>query len=95
MSLDDEVDCTGNISEYWNVKTGEWTSTYETVDGESHAIDMFYMQEVDDNNELWVDSIASWMAPSLYNQLLYTYVKLNLTCPSSTQTSSCVLFKPR
>lgn len=58
-------------------------------------VDMFFMQEVDGRNELWVESIEDWMAPSLYNQLQYTYVKLNLTCPSSTETRSCIIFEPR
>lgn len=56
---------------------------------------MFFMKEVDGSNELWVTEIQSWMAPSLYNQLQYRYVRLNLTCPASTVVDSCVIFEPR
>lgn len=76
------------------MKSGKWTDTYRTLDGVSHPLDMFFMNEVDDKNELWVKSIGSWMAPSLYNQLHYNYVRLNLTCPSSTKKTSCLIFQP-
>lgn len=89
------TECTGNTSEFWDPRTGVWQSTFDTIDGESHDIDMFYMNVVDGVNELWVTEIESWMAASLYNQLQYNYVKLNLTCPSSTQVNSCIIFEPR
>lgn len=56
---------------------------------------MFYLNEVDGVNELWVTEIEDWMAPSLYNQLQYNYVKLSITCPEeNVVTDSCVIFKP-
>lgn len=95
LTLDDESDCTGSTSEVWDARTGEWVSTFFTFDEETHDIDMFYMQEVDGMNELWVTEIEEWMAPSLYNQLQFNYVKLTLDCPSSTKVDSCVIFEPR
>lgn len=95
LELDAESDCTGSISEVWDAKTGEWVSTFYTLDEETHDIDMFYMKEENGMNELWVTEIDQWMAPSLYNQLQYNYVKLNLECPSSTVVESCVIFEPR
>lgn len=94
LALEAESDCQGNYSEYWDVKTGSWRDTYETLDGESHILDMFFMQEVEEKNELWVTALEDWMAPSLYNQLQNTYVRLNLTCPSFSEPQSCVLFQP-
>lgn len=95
LELDAESDCTGSTSEVWDASIGEWVSTFYTLDEETHDIDMFYMQEVNGMNELWVTEIKDWMAPSLYNQLQYNYVKLNLECPSSTVVESCVIFEPR
>lgn len=94
LALDSESDCQGDYSEYWDVKTGSWRETYETLGGESHPLDMFFMQEVEDKNELWVTAIEDWMAPSLYNQLQNTYVRLNLTCPAFSKPQSCLLFQP-
>lgn len=79
----------------WDATTGEWVSTFYTLDEQTHDLNMFYMEEVDGMNELWVTEIEEWMAPSLYNQLQYNYVKLSLECPSSTVVESCVIFKPR
>lgn len=79
----------------WDANTGEWVSTFFTYDEQTHDIDMFYMQEVDGMHELWVTEIGEWMAPSLYNQLQFNYVKLTLDCPSSTKVDSCVIFEPR
>lgn len=95
LELDAESDCTGSTSEVWDATTGEWVSTFYTLDEQTHNLDMFYMEEVDGMNELWVTEIEEWMAPSLYNQLQYNYVKLSLECPSSTVVESCVIFKPR
>lgn len=74
--------------------TGTWKDTYDTKDGESHPIDMFYTLEVDDKNELWVMPLIDWMAPSLYIYLQNTYVRMNLTCTDSSMLNSCVLFRP-
>lgn len=95
MEENEESGCTGTSAQFWNRATGEWSSTFETIDGESHDIDMFYLNLVDGYNELWVTEIESWMAPSLYVQLQYNYVKLNVTCPAgNTVVDSCVMFEP-
>lgn len=90
-----ESSCTGNTAHFWDPRTGAWRSTFDTVDGESHDIDMFALNLTDGANELWVTEIESWMAPSLYNQLQYNYVKLDITCPAENVVQeSCVIFKP-
>ncbi|CAN0093763.1 unnamed protein product, partial [Pylaiella littoralis] len=95
LEENEESGCTGTSAQFWNRATGEWSSTFETIDGESHDIDMFYLNLVDGYNELWVTEIESWMAPSLYVQLQYNYVKLNVTCPAgNTVVDSCVMFEP-
>ncbi|CAM9948309.1 unnamed protein product [Ectocarpus sp. 6 AP-2014] len=95
LEENEERGCTGSSAQFWDPKNGEWRSTFETIDGESHDLDMFYMSLVDGVNELWVTEIESWMAPSLYNQLQYNYVKLILTCPEdNVVVDSCVIFEP-
>lgn len=90
-----EINCTGNTAHFWDPRAGEWRSTFETVDGESHDIDMFSLNLTDGANELWVKEIESWMAPSLYNQLQYNYVKLDIACPEENVIQeSCVIFEP-
>lgn len=95
LEENEERGCTGSSAQFWDPKNGEWRSTFETIDGESHDLDMFYMSLVDGVNELWVTEIESWMAPSLYNQLQHNYVKLILTCPEdNVVVDSCVIFEP-
>lgn len=95
LEANEENGCNGTSAQVWDPLTGEWHSTFQTIDGESHSIDMFYLNLVDGVNELWVTEIESWMAPSLYNQLQYNYVKLSVTCPDdNTVVDSCVTFKP-
>lgn len=91
----EENGCTGAVSEFWDPRLGVWLSAFQTLDGESHDVDMFYLNIVDGINELWVTEIESWMAPSLYNQLQHNYVKLTVTCPAdNVVVESCVIFKP-
>eukprot|EP00903_Cladosiphon_okamuranus_P017428 g16052.t1 len=96
LASNQETACTGGLAQAWDPRTGEWRSTFETLDSQSHDIDMFYLNQVDDGmNELWVTEIEDWMAPSLYNQLQYNYVKLSITCPDeNVVTESCVIFMP-
>ncbi|CAM9694435.1 unnamed protein product [Choristocarpus tenellus] len=96
MSSLSEVDssCSGGSAEYWNAKDGVWVSEFVTDDGSSFPLDMFHVQEVNGTAELWIDEIETWMAPSLYDQLQFNYVRLDMTCPSSPQPTSCVIFKP-
>lgn len=95
LDSNEETACTSGLAQFWDPRTGNWRSTFETLDSESHDIDMFYLNQVDGMNELWATEIESWMAPSLYNQLQYNYVKLNITCPEeNVVTDSCVIFKP-
>lgn len=83
------------MAEFWDPRDGEWRSTFETIDGQSHDLDMFYLNLVDGVNELWVTEIQAWMAPSLYNQLQYNYVKLTVTClAENVVVDSCVIFRP-
>ena len=89
-----ENDCTANSAQYWDSATGVWRSTFETVDGESREIDMFFLNLTDGMNELWVTEIESWAAPSLYTQLQDNYVKLDITCPDeNVVVNSCAMFK--
>ncbi|CAN0412459.1 unnamed protein product, partial [Discosporangium mesarthrocarpum] len=87
--------CYGDVSQYWDSSTGEWVEEFTTLDGTSHPINMFYAQEIDGGMELWAKEIENWMAPDLYDQLAFRYVRLNLTCPSSPVQESCVVFEPR
>lgn len=87
--------CTGYASEVWNTITGKWKQTFETIDGTSHGIDIFFVEETGGSSQLGVTKIEDWMAPSIYNQLQFNYVKIKLTCPSSVQVDSCVIFSPR
>ena len=95
MEANAERNCTANSAQFWDPRTGVWRSTFQTVDGESHDVDMFFLNLTDGANELWVTEIESWMAPSLYNQLQYNYVKLDITCPEeNVVVNSCAIFKP-
>eukprot|EP00752_Nemacystus_decipiens_P017637 g15808.t1 len=95
LTANEETACTSSLAQSWDPRTGTWRDTFQTLDSESHDIDMFYLNQVDGMNELWVTEIESWMAPSLYNQLQYNYVKLSITCPEeNVVTESCVIFKP-
>ena len=94
LEQNSENTCTANSAQYWDSEAGVWRSTFETIDGESHAIDMFVLNLTNGMNELWVTEIDSSVAPSLYTQLQDNYVKLNISCPDENVVeNSCTMFK--